>query len=192
MISPVVPRVVHGQRVLSRTCPQGNGRARKSQSGRDEEAGYRSGKRYYGRCGCCHLVSRESEARLVSCLINRVHGAEHLPSFTSLDCTGSRPTRCSRPSTRELDLKDRCTSVSSRSAGNSDSAGSGRVSDPGSVRCTSICSSARGMLIGFDTLHACVHVVMTAGLVTGQFLIYGWIKEALNAPPGVEIHKEEK
>jgi solute carrier family 25 phosphate transporter 3 len=48
------------------------------------------------------------------------------------------------------------------------------------------------MLIGFDTLRACVHVVMTAGLVTGQFLIYGWIKEALNAPPGVEIHKEEK
>jgi solute carrier family 25 phosphate transporter 3 len=32
--------------------------------------------------------------------------------------------------------------------------------------------------------------VMTAGLVTGQFLIYGWIKEALSAPPGVEIHKE--
>lgn len=35
-------------------------------------------------------------------------------------------------------------------------------------------------------------IVMTAGLVTGQFLIYGWIKDALNAPPGVEIHKEEK
>jgi hypothetical protein len=104
----------------------------------------------------------------------------------------SRPTRCSRPSIREPGLKDRCINGSSRSAGNSDSAGSGRVSDPGSVRCTSICSSARGILIVFDTLRVCVHVVMTAGLVTGQFLIYGWIKEALNAPPGVEIHKEEK
>lgn len=31
---------------------------------------------------------------------------------------------------------------------------------------------------------------MTAGLVTGQFLIYGWIKDALGAPSGVEIHKE--
>jgi solute carrier family 25 phosphate transporter 3 len=48
------------------------------------------------------------------------------------------------------------------------------------------------LLIDFDTLRVSVLVVMTAGLVTGQFLIYGWIKEALNAPPGVEIHKEEK
>jgi hypothetical protein len=104
----------------------------------------------------------------------------------------SRPTRCSRLSTRELGLKDRCTNGSSRSAGNSGSAGSGQVSDRGSVRCATICSSAHGMLMDFDTLRVCVHVVMTAGLVTGQFLIYGWIKEALNAPPGVEIHKEEK
>lgn len=32
-------------------------------------------------------------------------------------------------------------------------------------------------------------MVMTAGLVSGQFLIYGAIKDALHAPPGVEIHK---
>ncbi|KAG7561950.1 hypothetical protein FFLO_02590 [Filobasidium floriforme] len=48
--------------------------------------------------------------------------------------------------------------------------------------------------LGFSGLWAGLgpRIVMTAGLVTGQFLIYGWIKEALNAPPGVEIHKEEK
>jgi len=33
-------------------------------------------------------------------------------------------------------------------------------------------------------------MVMTAGLVAGQFLIYGGIKEAMGAPPGIEIHKE--
>ncbi|KAF8506303.1 mitochondrial carrier [Gautieria morchelliformis] len=34
-------------------------------------------------------------------------------------------------------------------------------------------------------------MIMTAGLVAGQFLIYGAIKEALGAPPGIEIHKAE-
>jgi len=33
-------------------------------------------------------------------------------------------------------------------------------------------------------------MVMTAGLVSGQFLIYGAIKDALGARPGIEIHKE--
>ncbi|KAI0315801.1 mitochondrial carrier [Amylostereum chailletii] len=33
-------------------------------------------------------------------------------------------------------------------------------------------------------------MVMTAGLVSGQFLIYGAVKQALGAPPGLEIHKE--
>lgn len=33
-------------------------------------------------------------------------------------------------------------------------------------------------------------MVMTAGLVTGQFVIYKYIKDALNAPPGIEIHKD--
>ncbi|KDQ62444.1 hypothetical protein JAAARDRAFT_76291 [Jaapia argillacea MUCL 33604] len=33
-------------------------------------------------------------------------------------------------------------------------------------------------------------MVMTSGLVAGQFLIYGWLKEAMGAPPGLEIHKE--
>jgi len=33
-------------------------------------------------------------------------------------------------------------------------------------------------------------IVMTAGLVSGQFVLYKYIKEALSAPPGVEIHKE--
>ncbi|GJJ06855.1 hypothetical protein Clacol_001051 [Clathrus columnatus] len=32
-------------------------------------------------------------------------------------------------------------------------------------------------------------MIMTAGLVAGQFIIYGGIKEALHAPPGIEIHK---
>ncbi|KAJ9110068.1 hypothetical protein QFC19_001739 [Naganishia cerealis] len=32
-------------------------------------------------------------------------------------------------------------------------------------------------------------LVMTAGLVTGQFVIYKYVKDALHAPPGVEIHK---
>lgn len=33
--------------------------------------------------------------------------------------------------------------------------------------------------------------VMTAGLVSSQFIMYGYIKKMLKAPPGVEIHKEE-
>jgi len=35
-------------------------------------------------------------------------------------------------------------------------------------------------------------MVMTAGLVAGQFLMYGAIKEALGAPPGIEIHKKSE
>jgi solute carrier family 25 phosphate transporter 3 len=31
---------------------------------------------------------------------------------------------------------------------------------------------------------------MTAGLVSSQFIMYGWIKKAMGAPGGVEIHKE--
>lgn len=33
-------------------------------------------------------------------------------------------------------------------------------------------------------------IVMTCGLVSGQFVLYAQIKAALNAPPGIEIHKE--
>jgi solute carrier family 25 phosphate transporter 3 len=33
-------------------------------------------------------------------------------------------------------------------------------------------------------------MIMTAGLVSSQFLMYGAIKDALGAPPGLEIHKE--
>ncbi|KAF7298997.1 Mitochondrial carrier [Mycena indigotica] len=33
-------------------------------------------------------------------------------------------------------------------------------------------------------------MVMTAGLVSSQFLMYGSIKQALGAPPGIEIHKD--
>lgn len=33
-------------------------------------------------------------------------------------------------------------------------------------------------------------ILMTAALVGGQFLIYGQIKQALGAPPGVSIRKE--
>ncbi|KZV73800.1 mitochondrial carrier [Peniophora sp. CONT] len=45
---------------------------------------------------------------------------------------------------------------------------------------------------GFKGLFAGLgpRMVMTAGLVSGQFLIYGQIKTALKAPPGLEIHKE--
>lgn len=34
-------------------------------------------------------------------------------------------------------------------------------------------------------------IVMTAGLVSGQFILYAQIKTALVAPPGIEIHKSE-
>jgi len=34
-------------------------------------------------------------------------------------------------------------------------------------------------------------MLMTAGLVSSQFLMYGGIKDALGAPPGLEIHKED-
>lgn len=33
--------------------------------------------------------------------------------------------------------------------------------------------------------------VMTAGLVSSQFVMYGAIKRALHAKPGIEIHKED-
>ncbi|EJU03151.1 mitochondrial carrier [Dacryopinax primogenitus] len=33
-------------------------------------------------------------------------------------------------------------------------------------------------------------MIMTAGLVSGQFLLYGWIKNSMGGAPGVEIHKE--
>lgn len=33
---------------------------------------------------------------------------------------------------------------------------------------------------------------MTAGLVSSQFIMYGWIKKALGARPGIEIHKEKQ
>ncbi|KAJ9103179.1 hypothetical protein QFC21_002601 [Naganishia friedmannii] len=48
-----------------------------------------------------------------------------------------------------------------------------------------------GKQAGFSGLFAGLgpRMIMTAGLVTGQFVIYKYIKEALNAPPGVEIHK---
>ncbi|THG99675.1 hypothetical protein EW026_g2721 [Hermanssonia centrifuga] len=47
---------------------------------------------------------------------------------------------------------------------------------------------------GFKGLFAGLgpRMIMTAGLVSGQFLMYGWIKTALGAPPGLEIHKEAK
>ncbi|QRV92594.1 mitochondrial carrier protein [Ceratobasidium sp. AG-Ba] len=53
---------------------------------------------------------------------------------------------------------------------------------------------ALGKQAGFRGLFAGLgpRMIMTAGLVSGQFLIYGAIKDALGARPGVEIHKEEK
>ncbi|EIW81046.1 mitochondrial carrier [Coniophora puteana RWD-64-598 SS2] len=44
----------------------------------------------------------------------------------------------------------------------------------------------RGLFAGLGP-----RMVMTAGLVSGQFLLYGAIKEAMGAPPGLEIHKED-
>ncbi|KAF9524298.1 mitochondrial carrier [Crepidotus variabilis] len=46
---------------------------------------------------------------------------------------------------------------------------------------------------GFKGLFAGLgpRMLMTAGLVSSQFLMYGAIKEALGAPPGLEIHKED-
>lgn len=44
----------------------------------------------------------------------------------------------------------------------------------------------RGLFAGLGP-----RIVMVSGLVAGQFLAYGAIKDALGAPAGVEIHKEE-
>jgi len=44
----------------------------------------------------------------------------------------------------------------------------------------------RGLFAGLGP-----RMVMTAGLVSGQFLMYDGIKHALGAPPGLEIHKEK-
>ncbi|ESK90444.1 phosphate transport protein mir1 [Moniliophthora roreri MCA 2997] len=51
---------------------------------------------------------------------------------------------------------------------------------------------ALGREAGFRGLFAGLgpRMIMTAGLVSSQFLMYGAIKEALGAPPGLEIHKE--
>lgn len=38
----------------------------------------------------------------------------------------------------------------------------------------------RGLFAGLGP-----RIVMTAGLVSGQFLVYGAIKDALGAPPGI-------
>jgi len=45
---------------------------------------------------------------------------------------------------------------------------------------------------GFKGLFAGLgpRMIMTAGLVSGQFLMYGGIKNALGAPPSLEVHKE--
>ncbi|KZT11914.1 mitochondrial carrier [Laetiporus sulphureus 93-53] len=43
----------------------------------------------------------------------------------------------------------------------------------------------RGLFAGLGP-----RMIMTAGLVSGQFLLYGGIKDMLGAPPGLEIHKE--
>ncbi|KAG6837181.1 hypothetical protein H0H93_013408 [Arthromyces matolae] len=45
----------------------------------------------------------------------------------------------------------------------------------------------RGLFVGLGP-----RMIMTAGLVSSQFLMYGAIKRALGAPPGLEIHKERK
>ncbi|PFH54107.1 hypothetical protein AMATHDRAFT_136403 [Amanita thiersii Skay4041] len=46
---------------------------------------------------------------------------------------------------------------------------------------------------GFKGLFAGLgpRMILTAGLVSSQFLMYGAIRDALGAPPGLEIHKEK-
>lgn len=46
---------------------------------------------------------------------------------------------------------------------------------------------------GFKGLFAGLgpRMIMTAGLVSSQFLLYGGIKSALGARPGIEIHADE-
>ncbi|KAG5648344.1 hypothetical protein DXG03_004916 [Asterophora parasitica] len=48
-------------------------------------------------------------------------------------------------------------------------------------------AGVRGLFVGLGP-----RMIMTAGLVSSQFLMYGAIKRALGAPPGLEIHKEVK
>ena len=43
----------------------------------------------------------------------------------------------------------------------------------------------RGLFAGLGP-----RMIMTAGLVSSQFMMYDAIKRALGAPPGLEIHKE--
>lgn len=45
----------------------------------------------------------------------------------------------------------------------------------------------RGLFAGLGP-----RMIMTAGLVSSQFIMYGYIKKALGARPGIEIHKEEQ
>jgi len=44
----------------------------------------------------------------------------------------------------------------------------------------------RGLFAGLGP-----RMIMTAGLVSGQFILYGMIKDSLGGAPGVEIHKED-
>lgn len=47
-------------------------------------------------------------------------------------------------------------------------------------------AGVRGLFAGLGP-----RMIMTAGLVSSQFILYGYIKSALGARPGIEIHKEE-
>ncbi|KAL6304397.1 mitochondrial carrier [Sparassis latifolia] len=53
------------------------------------------------------------------------------------------------------------------------------------LRTLAVQAGFRGLFAGLGP-----RMVMTAGLVSGQFLLYGAIKDMLGAPPGLEIHKE--
>ena len=92
----------------------------------------------------------------------------------------SPPIPSSHRLTRVTDLRDPWSTASPSSARRQASRASSRVS---ARECVSLLllPSRAGMTLT---------VVMTAGLVASQFLMYGGIKSALGAKPGIEIHKE--
>ncbi|KAL7423949.1 Delta(24)-sterol C-methyltransferase [Cryptotrichosporon argae] len=47
-------------------------------------------------------------------------------------------------------------------------------------------AGVRGLFAGLGP-----RMIMTAGLVSSQFIMYGYIKQAMGARPGIEIHKDE-
>lgn len=98
-----------------------------------------------------------------------------VPVYLSRHVLTFRPLVCARPLLQPAD-----TLLSQINKGHGPTG-----SMPHRLRVLAVEAGFRGLFAGLGP-----RMVMTAGLVAGQFLMYDGIKSALGAPPGLEIHKE--